>query len=100
MFLSASSSSDIISPSSNGLSTGTQLQKHPKKNKSIEAKLIELEEILEDLESGKLELDDALKKFEKGIKLSRECQQTLEEAEMKIQVLMEDELKDSDETLT
>ena len=33
-----------------------------KKNKSIEAKLIELEEILEDLESGKLELDDALKK--------------------------------------
>ena len=71
-----------------------------KKNKCIEAKLIELEEILEDLESGKLELDDALKKFEKGIKLSRECQQTLEEAEMKIQVLMEDELKDSDETLT
>ena len=71
-----------------------------KNSKSIEAKLIELEEILEDLESGKLELDDALKKFEKGIKLSRECQQTLEEAEMKIQVLMEDELKDSDETLT
>ena len=71
-----------------------------KKNKSIEEKLIELEEILEDLESGKLELDDALKKFEKGIKLSRECQQTLEEAEMKIQVLMEDKLKDSDETLT
>ena len=71
-----------------------------KNSKSIEAKLIELEEILEDLESGKLELDDALKKFEKGIKVSRECQQTLEEAEMKIQVLMEDELKDSDETLT
>ena len=71
-----------------------------KKNKSIEAKLIELEKILEDLESGKLELDDALKKFEKGIKVSRECQQTLEEAEMKIQVLMEDKLKDSDETLT
>ena len=45
-------------------------------------------------------MTDALKKFEKGIKLSRECQQTLEKAEMKIQVLMEDELKDSDETLT
>ena len=71
-----------------------------KNSKSIEAKLIELEEILEDLESGKLELDDALKKFEKGIKLSRECQQTLEKAELKIQVLMEDELKDSDQTLT
>jgi len=71
-----------------------------KNSKSIEAKLIQLEEILEDLESGKLELDDALKKFEKGIKLSRECQQTLEKAELKIQVLMEDGLKDSDETLT
>ena len=71
-----------------------------KNSKSIEAKLIQLEEILEDLESGKLELDDALKKFEKGIKLSRECQQTLEKAELKIQVLMEEELKDSDETLT
>ena len=70
-----------------------------KNSKSIEAKLIELEEILEDLESGKLELDDALKKFEKGIKLSRECQQTLEEAELKIQILMEDELKVSDERL-
>ena len=37
-----------------------------KNSKSIEAKLIQLEEILEDLESGKLELDDALKKFGKA----------------------------------
>ena len=71
-----------------------------KKSKGIESKLKELENILEELESGELDLDEALKKFEKGIKLSRECQQTLEKAELKIQVLMEDELKDSDETLT
>ncbi|MAH53036.1 MAG: exodeoxyribonuclease VII small subunit [Pseudomonadota bacterium] len=73
----------------------------PKKsNTNIESKLHELEGILEELESGELDLDDALKKFEKGIKLSRECQKTLEEAELKIKVLMGDELKDSDETLS
>lgn len=71
-----------------------------KKSKSIESKLKELECLLEELESGELDLDEALKKFEKGIKLSRECQQTLEEAELKIQVLMDDELKDSDHTLS
>ena len=60
---------------------------------------MELENLLEELESGELDLDEALKKFEKGIKLSRECQKTLENAELKIQVLMDDELKDSDETL-
>ncbi|NCG26914.1 MAG: exodeoxyribonuclease VII small subunit [Verrucomicrobiales bacterium] len=70
-----------------------------KKSKGIESKLQELENLLEELESGELDLDDALKKFEKGIKLSRECQKTLESAELKIQVLMDDELKDSDETL-
>ena len=73
----------------------------PKKsNKNIESKLNELENILEELESGELDLDMALKKFESGIKLSRECQKTLEEAELKIKVLMGDELKDSDETLS
>ncbi|HJL79684.1 MAG TPA: exodeoxyribonuclease VII small subunit [Gammaproteobacteria bacterium] len=71
-----------------------------KKSKSIESKLKELEGLLEELESGKLDLDKALIKFEKGIKLSRECQQTLEEAELKIQVLMDDELKDSDDSLS
>tara|TARA_B100001094_G_scaffold326213_1_gene381915 strand:+ start:3958 stop:4185 length:228 start_codon:yes stop_codon:yes gene_type:complete len=70
-----------------------------KKSKGIESKLKELENLLEELESGELDLDEALKKFEKGIKLSRECQKTLENAELKIQVLMDDELKDSDETL-
>ena len=69
-------------------------------NTNIESKLNELEKILEELESGELDLDRALKKFESGIKLSRECQKTLEEAELKIKVLMGDELKDSDDTLS
>ena len=73
----------------------------PKKSTaSIESKLNDLEKILEELESGNLELDESLKKFEKGIKLSRECQKTLEEAELKIKVLMGDELEDSDGTLS
>ena len=73
----------------------------PKKSTaSIESKLNDLEKILEELESGNLELDESLKKFEKGVKLSRECQKTLEEAELKIKVLMGDELEDSDGTLS
>ena len=70
-----------------------------KNNKSIEARLSELEAILEELESGDLELDQALRRFEQGVKLSRECQKTLEDAEMKIKILMDNELKDTDQSL-
>tara|TARA_B100001996_G_scaffold195010_1_gene149309 strand:+ start:544 stop:777 length:234 start_codon:yes stop_codon:yes gene_type:complete len=71
-----------------------------KSTASIESKLNDLEKILEELESGNLELDESLKKFEKGVKLSRECQKALEEAELKIKVLMGDELEDSNSTLS
>ena len=70
-----------------------------KNSKSIETRLSELEALLKELESGDLELDQALKKFEQGVKLSRECQKTLEDAEMKIKILMDGELKDTDQTL-
>ena len=70
-----------------------------KNSESIEARLSELEAILEELESGELELDQALKRFEQGVKLSRECQKTLEDAEMKIKILMDNELKDTDQNL-
>ena len=70
-----------------------------KNTQSIESRLTELEEILEELESGDLELDQALKKFEQGIKLSRECQKTLEDAELKIKILMDNELKETNENL-
>ena len=68
-------------------------------SKSIESRLTDLETILEELESGDLELDQALKKFEQGVKLSRECQKTLEDAELKIKILMDNELKETDENL-
>jgi len=70
-----------------------------KNTKSIESRLSELETILEELESGDLELDNALKKFEQGVKLSRECQKTLEEAELKIKILTDNELKDTNQSL-
>ena len=68
-----------------------------KNTQSIESRLTELEAILEELESGDLELDQALKKFEQGVKLSRECQKTLEDAELKIKILMDNELKETNE---
>jgi exodeoxyribonuclease VII small subunit len=70
-----------------------------KSTQSIESRLTELEAILEELESGDLELDQALKKFEQGVKLSRECQKTLEDAELKIKILMDNELKETNENL-
>ena len=70
-----------------------------KNTQSIESRLTELEAILEELESGDLDLDQALKKFEQGVKLSRECQKTLEDAELKIKILMDNELKETNENL-
>ena len=67
--------------------------------KTIEESLSDLEKLVAELENGELELDQALKKFEQGVKLSRECQKILKETEMKIKILMDDELKATDEQL-
>ena len=75
------------------------MSKGKDQKKSIEKSLTELERLVEELENGDLELDQALKKFEQGVKLSRECQKTLEEAEMKIKILMDNALKATDEEL-
>jgi exodeoxyribonuclease VII small subunit len=49
--------------------------------------LKKLEKIVEDLEKGELSLDDALKKYQEGIELSRLCSQRLESAKKKIDLL-------------
>jgi exodeoxyribonuclease VII small subunit len=64
---------------------------------NFETQLTELESIVEQLESGELPLEDALKVFEKGVKLSRQCQQLLSEAEQKVTILMANDLMDSQE---
>lgn len=59
--------------------------------KTFEESLTELEKIASKLESGDLGLDEAIKEFEKGIKLSKECSEKLDEAEKKINILVQGE---------
>lgn len=54
----------------------------------FEKKLGRLEEIVQKMEKGELPLEESLKLFEEGVKLSRECQTRLSEAENKVKVLM------------
>jgi len=54
----------------------------------LEKSLANLEELVEELESGDLPLETAMKKFEEGIKLTRGCQTALKEAEQKVQILL------------
>jgi len=60
----------------------------------LEKSMQELEQVVEQLEGGDLSLDKSLKQFEKGVKLSRDCQAALTKAEQKVQVLMNGDLKD------
>jgi exodeoxyribonuclease VII small subunit len=54
----------------------------------LEKSLQELETVVERLESGELPLEQALKEFEKGVKLTRQCQVALKEAEQKVEILL------------
>jgi exodeoxyribonuclease VII small subunit len=58
---------------------------------SFEKALEQLEQIVHEMESGRLPLESALKKFEEGIKLSRFCSQKLEETEKRISLLIENQ---------
>ena len=58
--------------------------------KTFEASLAELEKIVEQLENGDIPLEESLKLFEIGVKLTRECRERLTEAERRIEVLMKD----------
>lgn len=55
---------------------------------NFENKMGELEKIVEELEKGNLSLDESVNKFEEGIKLSKECNKMLEQAEKKITILL------------
>ncbi|MEL7186766.1 MAG: exodeoxyribonuclease VII small subunit [Pseudomonadota bacterium] len=67
---------------------------------NLEKSLADLEVLVEELESGDLPLEKAMKKFEQGIKLTRGCQAALKDAEQKVQILLEsaggEELRDFD----
>ncbi len=60
------------------------------KKKTFESVMEELEEIVRELESGRLPLEEAIKKFEAGMNCSKFCIQKLDETEKKINILMAD----------
>ena len=66
-------------------------------NKSFEEQMESLEKIVGELEKGDLNLDDSVEKFEEGIKISKECNKILQEAEKKITMLVNEDGKTKEE---
>ncbi len=63
----------------------------------FETTLEQLEELVQEMESGELGLEASLKAFERGVKLTRQCQTALKNAELKVQALTaDDKLEDLD----
>jgi exodeoxyribonuclease VII small subunit len=60
------------------------------RNQSFETALENLEQLVEQLESGDLPLEDSLAAFEKGVTLVKYCNQKLSEVEKKIELLVRD----------
>ena len=65
-----------------------QKKAEPPKKPDFERSLARLEEVVRKLESPQLSLDEAMKLFEEGVGLSRECQKQLEEAEGRVEILL------------
>ncbi len=59
----------------------------PRKSESYETMMEKLEEIVKDMDSGELSLQENMKKYEEGIKLTNKLYKTLNEAEGKIKLL-------------
>ena len=65
------------------------MKKAEAQNQNFEASLAALEKIVRELERGELPLEKSLELFERGVRLSRECQERLQEAERRIEVLLQ-----------
>jgi exodeoxyribonuclease VII small subunit len=89
---------DACEPSTREESVNQPVPKKPEpaKRPDFERSLARLEEVVRQLESPQLSLDEAMKLFEEGVALSRECQKQLEEAEGRVEIL----LKKADRTMT
>lgn len=61
------------------------------KKPTFESQLTDLEAIVDNLEQGELSLEESLAQYEKGIKLTRQCQQMLNKAEQKVSILSQDQ---------
>lgn len=65
------------------------MAKRSQKTPDFETALAELEALVEKMEQGDLSLDESLQQFERGVQLTRSCQQALKEAEQKVRILLE-----------
>lgn len=66
------------------------MKKSGTQGQTFESSLTSLEKIVRELERGELPLEKSLELFEQGVRLSRECQERLNEAERRIEVLLQD----------
>ena len=66
-------------------------RKSTPKSVDFEKSLKQLEALVNKLEKGELSLEESLKHFEQGVKLTRECRQALQSAEQKIAVLSKED---------
>ena len=71
------------------MSTKPQNDKPVPQPIEFEKALHELETLVEELEIGELTLEESLKRYERGVALTRICQKTLTDAEQKVRVLTE-----------
>ena len=69
-------------------------------NLNFEVAIKSLEQIVQELEKGDLNLDESVKKFEEGMALSKKCTQILEEAEKKITILIKEGDNTKEENFT
>ncbi len=60
-------------------------------DQTFEKSIQDLEQTVKELEAGDLPLEDALKKFEEGVKLSKFCSAKLDEADKKVTILLQDQ---------
>ena len=68
--------------------TGPAPLSRSKRSPDFEKSLAELEKLVEQLEGGHLPLEDALRSFERGVALSRECQAALQAAQARVEILV------------
>jgi exodeoxyribonuclease VII small subunit len=73
------------------------MAKKPAESPNFETSLKELETLVEKMEQGDLDLEESLRHFERGVQLSRSCQQALKAAEQKVEILMK---KNGQEAIT
>ncbi|MEG0873270.1 MAG: exodeoxyribonuclease VII small subunit [Clostridia bacterium] len=74
------------------------IEKKVKKEKTFEESLQELEKIAIQLEKGELDLENSIVEFEKGMKLSKECTKKLDDAEKRINILVQNEYGNQEQT--